>query len=83
MDKWLMALILFGGIVYFIGGMPYIWFCVSEESFLCKIYKGMTTKVGWIIFLMIDIVMLPWTLIYYLFKGIIVLFNKIIFKEDK
>lgn len=83
MDKWLVALILFGGVAYFMGAIPYMWFYIDKESFLCKTYKGMTTKVGWIIFLIIDIIMFPWTLMYYLLKGIMVLFNKIIFKEDK
>lgn len=82
MDDWLVILISFGGVVYLLGGVSYILDSAFHESFLCKTYKDFTTKVGFIIFLMIDIVMLPWTLMYCLFNGIILLFEKIIFRKE-
>lgn len=83
MDNWLIDLVAISGVIYYIGGMLYIiHYIFNNGSFLCKKYKDTTTKVGFIIFLIIDIAMLPWTLMYYLFNGIIVLLGKIIFKED-
>ena len=82
MDIWLIMLISLGGFAYILGGILYIINFAFNEGFLCKTYKDFTTKVGFIIFLMVDIIMLPWTLMAYLFNGIILLFEKIIFGKE-
>ena len=81
MNDWLIILILFGGYVYFLGGIVYIMDYAFNEGFLCETHKDVTTKVGFIIFLMVDIIMLPWTFMYYLASGILLLFEKIIFRK--
>lgn len=81
MNIWLIILITFGGFAYILGGIVYIIDSAFNESFLCKEYKDVTTKVGFIIFLMIDIIMIPWTLMYCLVGGIFLLFEKIIFRK--
>lgn len=82
MDIWLIILISFGGAAYLLGGIVYIVDTAFNESFLCNTYKDDTTKVGFIIFLVIDIIMLPWTLMYCLGNGIVILFEKIIFRKE-
>lgn len=81
-DIWLIIL-LWGGFIYFLGGIDYIITCWSDEDFLCRRYKDVTTKIGFIIFLMVDIVMLPWTLVCCLINSIILLFKQIIFGKDE
>lgn len=70
------------GVAYFLGAIPYIVNCACNEGFLCETYRDVTTKVGFIIFLMLDIIMLPWTLACCLVGGIVLLFEKIIFKKE-
>lgn len=81
MDIWLIILISLGGFAYLLGGIVYIIDSAFNENFLCKEYKDITTKAGFIIFLIIDIIMIPWTLMYCLFSGVSLLFEKIIFRK--
>ena len=78
MDIWLIIL----GPAYFLGTISYIINFAFNKGFLCKTYKDVATKVGFIIFLMIDIIMVPWILICYLVYRIILLFEKIIFRKE-
>lgn len=81
MDIWLIILIVFSSIVYVIGGISYIMDYGLGTGFLCKTYKNVTTKIGFIIFLMIDIIMFPLALMCYLIGSIVLLFEKIIFRK--
>lgn len=82
MDIWLIILISFTSAAYLLGGIVYIINISYGEDFLCEVYKNVTTKVGFTIFLMLDIVMLPWTLVCCLIGGIILLFEKIRFRKE-
>ena len=81
MDNIWLVILIFGGWVCVVSGISYMLNLWANENFLCKVYKDATTKVGFIIFLMLDIAMLPWTLVYCLISGIVLLFKKIMFRK--
>lgn len=81
MDNIRLVILIFGGWICIASGISYIINLWANKNFLCKVYKDVTTKVGFIIFLLFDIAMFPWTLVYCLISGVVFLFKKITFRK--
>ena len=52
-----------------------------DMQFLSLRYHDKTTKIGFVILIIVDVIMLPWVLLVALVSGAIWLVKKIIFKE--
>ena len=68
---------------YFLGMVAYM-IAASDHvlPFLSRRHKNDTTKVGFVILIIVDVIMFPWVLIWLLVDGIILLIQTIIFKEN-